>query len=212
MGKGVRAVHHDVHTARMRHVADGANRKDLPGDVHHVWHQQQTRLRRDRVGVHLHHLGVRLGVRRNVDELVDHAEATCLQLEHVDHGAVVVVRHDRLVARLPVEAGDHRVERLGCVPRDDEFVGRATGHRGELRSHAKLVAHAHGPHVAGPLEIDGAHMVDERREHLFRLEAVVAVLEIDVVGLQLELRPDRRPELLVLGERSGGHVRIAREE
>src|ERR1019366_1683359 len=81
----------------------------------------------------------------------------------------------------------------------------ASGHRGEFRARAQLVVVLARAHVVRRLDVDGAHVLDEHIQHFLGLEAVVAVLEIDVVRRELELCAHRGPERLVLGERGGGH-------
>src|SRR5580704_10837328 len=51
VGEGVRGVDHDRYATRVSHIANGADRQDVPGDVHHVGYHQQSRLLRQRVGI-----------------------------------------------------------------------------------------------------------------------------------------------------------------
>ena len=121
-----------------------------------------------------------------------------LEAELREHMAVVLLAHHGFVARLPVVAGDDRVERFGRVARDAQLRRRTAGHGGELSRIAALVRHLPGAQVVRGLVVDLAHLRDERLEDRLRLHAVVAALEIDVVGLEAVLAADRQPRTLRL--------------
>src|ERR1700728_909131 len=70
VGEGVRSVDHYRNAMRVSHIANGAHRQDVPGDVHHVGYHQQSRLLRQGVGVYLYDLIVRLRVHGDVDAAV----------------------------------------------------------------------------------------------------------------------------------------------
>src|ERR1700722_16069829 len=49
VGKGVRSVDHYRYAVRMSHIANGAHRQNVPGDVHHMRYHQQPGFLRQRV-------------------------------------------------------------------------------------------------------------------------------------------------------------------
>ena len=79
-------------------------------------------------------------------------------------------------------------------------AGRAAGQRGELVAHRGFVRHLRRAQVVRRLVVDLADLGDERLEHRRGLHAVVAALEVDVVGLEPVLGANRGPERVVLGE------------
>jgi hypothetical protein len=168
-------------------------------------------LRRDGVGVDLDDLVVRFRIDRQRHDAIHHAVSPSLELEHVEHGAVVLLGHDGFVARIPVVAVDHRIERLGGVARDDELFGADAGHLREASTDTQLVVGLARAHVARRLDVDAPHVADERLEHGLGLHAVVAVLEVDVLGRELVLAADGAPEGFVLGELEVRHGHVARE-
>src|SRR6202521_2499820 len=87
--EGVRSVDHYRYAMRVSHVANGAHRQDVPGDVHHVGYHQQSRLRRQRVGVYPHDLIVRLRVHRDINESIQQLIASRLPFEYVNHRAIL---------------------------------------------------------------------------------------------------------------------------
>ena len=208
----VRAIDHHVHTTRVRHLGHFPHRQHLAREVHHMTDHEQARPRGDRIGVRPHHGVVALRVQRDVHHPVHHPVAPRLQLELVDHRAVVMRGVHRFVTGLPVDARDHRVEGLGGVARDDQFIGTAAGHRGESRLHARLVRPHDRAHVVRRLGVEHPHMSDEGLEHRLRLHRVVAALEIDVLGAQTIAGADRIPERFVARERTGRDTRHAGRE
>ncbi len=101
---------------------------------------------------------------------------------------------------------------LGGVAGDDELFRRAPGEGGEPGAHAQLVVILARAHVVRRLDVDGAHVSDERLEYFLGLEAEEAILKVDVVGREPELGTHGRPELLVLGERGGRRGGIPGQE
>jgi hypothetical protein len=71
-----------------------------------------------------------------------------------------------------------------------------------------FVRHLLGTQVVRRLVVHLAHARDECLEDRLRLHAVVAALEIDVVGLEAVLPADRQPERFVLGEAFDRHLGV----
>jgi hypothetical protein len=180
----VRAVDEHGHTLAVCHVRDLAHRQDLARDVDDVRDQQQPRALRDRVRVERDDLVVGGRVDRQRHEAVREPEAPGLLLEHQQHRAVVLVRHHRFVAALPVEARDHRVERLGRVAGHDQLVDGAAGELREPGARRQLVVRLARAHVERGIDVDRAHVRGERFEHVLGRARVVAVLEVDAIGRQ----------------------------
>jgi len=78
--------------------------------------------------------------------------------------------------------------------------------REPLASRGIIALELHGPHVIGPFVVDFFYMADEGVEDLGRLNIVVAVFEIDIVGFQAVAAADAGPEVFVCREGRRGVV------
>ncbi len=210
MREGVGAIHHHRHAVRVRHVADFPDREDLPRDVHQVGHHQEPRAGTEAALVEPDNLVVGRGMPGQGHDAVDDPVAPRLHPEHVEHGAVILGGHHRLVPGLPLDAGNHGVERLGGVAGDDELLGCAAGEFRQLAPHGQPVVLHPGPQVVRTAEILVAHPGQRRLEHRLGHDAVVAVLEVDPLGIEAVLGADAGPEVGPGRRRGGGLGRGAR--
>ena len=85
---------------------------------------------------------------------------------------------------MPGVAPNDHVEGFGGIAGDDEVVGRTSAERSEAFGNSFFAFELDGAHIVGAFIIYFADVTDKGFKDLFGLDTIIAVLEVDIVGLR----------------------------
>ena len=197
MRYGMGTIHTNLHPAGMRHIADLSDRQDLAGNIDDVRYQDQLRPGRNGIGIQRYDLFIRSRMVGNRYHLVDYAIAGRHMPQHLHDGAIILLRHDRFIPRLPVLARQYNIQRFRGIPRNGDLLSGTAHQLRQFSGHFLLILHRMIPHVPGPLVIHFPDMRNVFFQQRLWNEIVIPVLQIDVIRFQQVLPAYGQPERIV---------------
>ena len=114
----------------------------------------------------------------------------------------VGIKH-RVAGTQPVVAGDQRLERLGRIAREGDFLGRDAELRRDTGAHGEQIGKQPAASIIAGRAIDPPDGGLILRQHRPRHHPPIAILELDDVFDHVILRGNTRPMTFVIGPRTG---------